>query len=53
MVQTSSIIAPPPSSQRRTSNASGTVTDGPDLISFTSPPSGEDKLMDFSQQLNL
>lgn len=46
-VQPSPIIAPPPINQRKNSYTTNNKTnDGPDLISFTSPPSNS-RLIDF------
>lgn len=51
-VQPNPIIAPPPSSQRKSTTTilGGKQNDGPDLISFTSPPSNN-KLINFHQDI--
>lgn len=50
-VQPSPIIAPPPVNQRKNSTVSSNkIVEGPDLISFTSPPSNS-KLIDFRNEM--
>lgn len=45
-VTTNPLIAPPPSSQRKNSNAHDTE----DLISFSSPPASTTNILDFCNQ---